>query len=266
MISSTTNYTSSVSSYYLNQVNDSSTSSSASDSSTTKSDDQTNDQFVLSEILQQLMSMMNHSGALTGMNDMQSSQDPLLDGISPQGTTQGDSPDAYLDKAVQEKQADFDADLKAKLEAAGVDTNQDISLGYDENGNIVVTSNVSAEDKSKIESVLANDKDLSASYKELKDFTAFASEMEDHFAQGVPPQTPSGMEGIQNINITELAINVSSLSPRTGGGQNVSSGTSGSGVTNMSSVASAYAANSTLPSNSSITSTMLQQLLQALSS
>jgi len=265
MISSTTNYTSSVSSYYLNQVNDSSTSSSASDSSTTKSDDQTNDQFVLSEILQQLMSMMNHSGALTGMNDMQSSQDPLLDGISPQGTTQGDSPDAYLDKAVQEKQADFDADLKAKLEAAGVDTNQDISLGYDENGNIVVTSNVSAEDKSKIESVLANDKDLSASYKELKDFTAFASEMEDHFAQE-SPQSPSGTGGIQSISITELAINVSSLPPGMGGIQNTSSGMSGSGVTNMSSVASAYAANSTLPSNSSITSAMLQQLLQALSS
>ena len=259
------NCSSCASSYYLNQVGSSTSSSSTSNSQTTKNDDKTSDQFVLSDFLQQLMSMISHANALTGTNDAQPSQDPLLDGISLQGTPQGDSPGEYLAKAVEEKQANFDADLKSKLEAAGIDTNQYITLGYDDNGNIVVTSNVSPEDKAAIESVLAKDKDLSASYKELTDFSTFASEMEDHFAQE-SPQSPSGTGGIQSISITELAINVSSLPPGMGGIQNTSSGMSGSGVTNMSSVASAYAANSTLSSNSSITSAMLQQLLQSLGS
>lgn len=242
---STSNY---LSRYYLDQLKSSSGTSSAANSQTTKSEDDTADQLVLSNAVQQLMNMLNKASASNEKNEVSGSEEGKNEtrraqGPPPDGPPPGGKPGEDITQAVEEKQAEFNAGLMAKLDAAGVDTTQDIALAYDDEGKIVVTSNVSAEDKETIESILAEDAELTASYKELADLTAFAAEMEERFAQGPPPPPPSGMDGTQGMFSSTTGTNFG---------------------TTASSVASAYAANSTLPSNSSSSATaLLQQLLQS---
>lgn len=227
-----------INSYYLsNQVKNATSTSSTSNSQTTTDDEDTLD---LSQALQQLMSMISGGGGI-GVMQGGGPQGQPPQGPPPQGPPPSGSPGEDLSKAVEEKQTDFDSALNAKLEAAGVDTDQEITLAYDEDGNIVVTSDVSAEDKTLIESILADDTELSSSFNELMELTAFAAKMEEMFSQGPPPTPPGGMQSI--------------------------SGSANSSTTNASSIASAYAANSTLPSNASTSvTTLMQQLLQALGS
>ncbi len=235
MINSTSGYSTVSSSYYLSQLLNSVSASSASSSSQT--DESTADELVLSDAAQQFMSMMSANGASGGERPQ---GPPPSGGAPPQGPPPNGAPGDKMAQEIEEKQTSFDAELKTKLEAAGVDTEQEIDLAYDDDGNIVVTSDVSAEDKALIESLLSEDTDLAASYQELSDMTAMAAEMEERFAQGPQGPPPQGMGGAPN-------------------------GMSGFG-SKMSNVASAYAANSNLASNSSNASILLQQLAQTLGS
>lgn len=246
MISSTS-CNSYLSSYYLNSLaNSASTSSTSSGtSSQTAKSSETADQFTLSNALQQLIGMLGSmgnsrsQGALSESEGANRQQGPPQSGMPPQGPPPSGKPGEDFAQAIEEKQAEFNSELMAKLEAAGIDTTQDITLAFDDEGKIVVTSDVGAEDKAVIESILADDVDLIAGYKELADLTEFAAEMEARFSQG---PSPSDMEGIQNMF----------------------SGATGLGMASSSNVASAYAANSNLQANSTNSLALLQQLVQML--
>lgn len=129
---------------------------------------------------------------------------------------------------LEEEEESFYEELMAKLEEAGIDTEQEIELGYDEEGNIVVTSDIDAEDKALIESILAEDEELAQSYANLTEMRNMATEMEAMSPQGPPPE----MQGMQNGSQTAWMA----------GGQ----------IANASNIASMYASQSTMSSNSII--------------
>lgn len=128
-------------------------------------------------------------------------------------------------QTLEEAEESFYEELMAKLEGAGIDTEQEIKLGYDEGGNLVVTSDVDAEDKARIESVLAEDGELAQSYANLTEMQNMATKMEAMAAQGPQP----GMQS--SSRMTWMA-----------GGQ----------IANASNIASMYASQSTMSSNSII--------------
>lgn len=219
MISSMGSYGAVANSYFINSsLRNAADSSSVSNSSANTSGTDEADEVSFSETAQLLMSMMGTQGR-GGMMGMRAPQGPPPEG----------EPGERMNQAIEEKQLSFDAELKAKIESAGIDTEQEIELAYDDAGDIVVTSDVSAEDKALIESILAEDSELSARYQELTDMKAMAAEMEEMFAQRPP------IQGMMSMGA------------------------------NRSNVASAYANNSNLTSNSSV-STLLQQLTQTLGS
>lgn len=146
----------------------------------------------------------------------------------PQGPPPGGGPkeaggsesNGFAERLEEEEEA-FNEKLMAKLAEAGVETDQEIELGYDEDGNIVVTSDMDAEEKALIESVL-EDAELAESYAELTEMRAQAAKME---AEG----PPSGMPRMQGGSPPGWMAN----------GQ----------IANVSNVASMYASHSSISSN-----------------
>ncbi len=222
MINSLLNGYSSVSSYYLNQTNG--TNSSSSTEKTEKRDysELSTDQLTISVSAQGLADLLS---GLSGTD--QRPDGPPPGGRPPEGPPPEGDPGDAISLEVDAKLEAFNNLLMAKLEAAGIDTEQEINLAYDDDGNIVVTNDT--EDKALIEAVLANDSELSESFKELTALSTMAAEMQDRFAQGPPPPPPNG------------------------------TGEESQKASSSSSVASLYAANSTLASNSTVTA-LLQRL------
>lgn len=149
---------------------------------------------------------------------------PPPGGPPPGGGPEGADGSSFAE-AIAEEEETFFEQLMAELEEAGVDTEQEIELGYDEEGNIIVTSDIDAEDKALIESILAEDADLAQSYERLTEMKNMAAEMEAMAAQGAS----SGREKPNGAPMGWMA-----------GGQ----------IANASNVASMYASQSSMASNS----------------
>lgn len=196
----------------------------------------TADELTLSEEGLQMAEMMSGSGEMQGMKGERPSGPPpggKPPGGKPPGGVGETGGTSYAEQLEEEEEA-FYASLMSKLEEAGVDTtDMEIELGYDEEGNIVVTNDdVSAEDKAAIESILAEDAELAQTYANLKEMESEFAEMEAQMAEGRPegpPPDKQGMpNGMQNGQMSWMAD-----------GQ----------FANTSSIASAYASQSTMSSN-----------------
>lgn len=234
MISSLGGYGSTVNSFYLSRLREAENASSADtaketdDAATRNYSELSTDTLTISIPGRELADLL---GKLDGK---QYAEKPSL----------GPPPEPKSEEAlageIDTKLEAFNSLLMAKLEAAGVDTEQDIELAYDTEGKIVVTSDT--EDKELIESLLAEDTVLAESFRELTELSAQAAELRN----GTDPEVSPTVEGEQNQS-TNPAFNVSGFS-----------------LANPSSVASLYAANSNLSSNS-LSTDMMQRMIQLMS-
>ncbi len=99
---------------------------------------------------------------------------------------------------IEETQTAFNEALAAALEEAGIDA-EGVEVGYDEDGNLVVTSDMDAEEKAVVDALLAEDTELAQAYAELQEMKDAAAAMEEMMAQG-PPQGMMGGQGQMQQN------------------------------------------------------------------
>ena len=225
-------------SYYLSQLTqsqgtDKAQSSSSNSGKTTiesRADNGTEyDELILSDV------DMRQFGATYSVSGGQKPSGPPPGGGPPLKGASGAEESGSTSYAEQlaEKEESFYEELMAKLEEAGVDTEQDIELGYDEHGNIIVTSDMDADNKALIESMLAADTEMTLRFNELSDMKEAAAEMEA-MADQRPPQPPEGMPG-QGMQ-----------------GQGVQNWMADGRIASVSNVASMYASQSNMTANSVI--------------